>query len=484
MKLCQSIILLIIAMSILGAVKIPKASAANITLNRVISKWTVGAPWEPIEFGVNVSNSEIDVLNVTLFYSINTTIPIPSAIPNKSSFSKVAMQLAEGDLRSAFWNYTLPGQPNSTSVYYAYAVYYVDGSYDGPVPSLDQPYLWKVYSPERVFTLIYLGIANVDPTTLIVDIECSFNIVWDSSPDSLQIEVRNKNDGYYTDQQYVTIPSTSLRYRYSGSARIDNLHLVGDPSLFPFDNYTLQPEFRLFGADRSETTVQNIGVLESITNVWNLPHNEITAADDTIAAKFEFERRVQNALTVLIPLLTCCFLLGASLLLSSLKHLTVRLTIYIALLFFLFNFTSNVRAYVPVTASGTSFAEMAFLYMPLFVGIYLVLSILGGWVSDFLSQDSRKLIVATLLDSFAVLSAVIVSACWIVVQSLYTSKTLIGMMPDNLWKAEFLLGLSFGLIFNLGKAAWTFSRTHKKPHLPMFHRGKQSQRVPIALETA
>jgi flagellar biosynthesis protein FliQ len=162
----------------------------------------------------------------------------------------------------------------------------------------------------------------------------------------------------------------------------------------------------------------------------------------------------------------------------------VRLTIYIALLFFLFNFTSNVRAYVPVTASGTSFAEMAFLYMPLFVGIYLVLSILGGWVSDFLSQDSRKLIVATLLDSFAVLSAVIVSACWIVVQSLYTSKTLIGMMPDNLWKAEFLLGLSFGLIFNLGKAAWTFSRTHKKPHLPMFHRGKQSQRVPIALETA
>ena len=467
MKLCPLIILLIIAMvSILGATQIPKASAGNITFNRVISKWGVGAPWEPIKFGVNVSNSGIDVLNVTLFYSINSAIPIPLEIP--TSFSMVAMHLEEGDLRSGFWTYTLPGQPNSTSVFYAYAVYYVDGSCDGPVPSLDQPMLWEVYSPERVFTLIYLGIANVDPTTLTVDIECSFNIVWDSSPDSLQIEVRKKNDGYYTDQQYVTIPSTSLRYQYSGSARIDNLHLIGDPSLFPFDNYTLQPEFRLFGADRSGTTVQNIGVLESITYVWNLPHNEITAANDTVTAKLEFGRRPQNAFTILIPLFTCCFLLGASLFLSSLKCLTARLTIYVAFLFFLFSFMSNVRAYVPVTALGTSFAEMAFLYMSLFVGIYLVLSILGRWVSDFLSQDSRKLIVATFLDFVAVFSVVAISACWNVVQSIYTSKTLIGMIPNYWWKALFLFGLSFGLInsaFNLGKAALTFSRTHKKPHL-------------------
>lgn len=452
-------------MSILGAIKISNTSAESITWNRVISKWVVGAPWEPIRFGVNVSNSGIDVLNVTLFYSINSAIPIPLAIP--TSFSMVAMQLAEGDLRSGFWTYTLFGQPNSTSVYYAYAVYYVDGSYDGPVPSLDQPYRWEVYSPERVFTLTYLGIANVDPTTLTVDIECSFNIVWDSNPDSLQIEVFNKvNDYYYTDQQYVTVSSISnLRYQYSGSVRIDNLHLIGDPSLFPFDSYSLQLEFRLYGADRSETTVQNIGFLESTTNVWNFSYDKPTAANDTITAKFQFERRVQNAFTVLIPLLTCCFLLGASLLLSSLEYLTARLTIYIALLFFLFNFTSNIRAYVPETALGTSFAEMVFLYMPVFVGIYVVLSILGRWVSDFLSQDSRKFIVVMLLDFVAVLSAVTVFACWNVVQSTYTSKTLIDMMPDYLWKAAFLLALSFGLIFNLGKAALTFSRTHKKPHL-------------------
>jgi len=322
------------------ATVIPYASATSITYHRVISKWNIGAPWEPIKFGVNITDSLVDVLNVTLLYSLNTT--------DIESYKQIQMVLAEGNLRNGFWSYTLQGQPNSTDVYYAYAVYFIDGSYDGPIPELDNPYVWKVRSPQRVFRLNYLRIKNVDPIRLTVDLDCNFIIIWDSDLESVTVRVSNRISEYYLSElRLVNVPQKGNRYEHIDMVPLDDLELSGDPSSFPFDGYFLDLEFELVGTDKSEMDIQDFHLWEPFSYTWDFSYDAPTIADQKIRIRFYFGRRTQNALNILLPLGICLFVLGATPMINSYKHLRARLAIYIALFVFLLSFTGYIKNYVP-----------------------------------------------------------------------------------------------------------------------------------------
>jgi hypothetical protein len=451
---CLAIVVSIIAVVILGDV--PKASATNIEFKRVISKWNIGAPWEPMKFGVNITDSEIDVLNVTLFYALNTKDP--------RSFVKVQMKLeSEGDLRNGFWSYTFSGQPNSTIVYYAYAVYYVDGSYQGPEPSLDAPYEWRISSPpQSVLRLHSLQIRNVDPIELTVDIDCDFYITWNTDQEAVWLQVTNKIDDYYYSEQRndIYIPHAASRYEYRGQVTIEDLKLTNDPSPFPFDNYFLELEFGLFDCVNCDTVQCDIKQIELPTPfnyVWNFRHNTPQVTNETITTKFYFERRPQNALNIILPLYVCWFSLGASLMIDH-EKLRTRLAIYIALFVFLLNFTGYIRSFVPTKALGISFAEMAFLYLSLYMGIYFVLSVVGNYFANHYKtmkdadnkeekwRHLRRKWGLLILDFLAFFVSVLFAFFWPVIQSDTTSKTLMDLIPDYRVKLVFLIALSYGLL--------------------------------------
>lgn len=438
------------------AIIIPYASATSITYHRVISKWTIGAPWEPIKFGVNITDSSVDILNVTLFCSLNTT--------DIESYTKIQMELAEGNLRNGFWSYTLPGQPNSTDVYYAYAVYFVDGSYDGPIPQLDYPYVWRVRSPQRGFRLNYIGIKNVDPFELTVDLDCNFIIIWDSDLESVTVRVYNRiSEHYLSELRFVNVPQKGNRYEYIDTVHLDDLELSGDPSSFPFDAYFLDLEFELLGTDKSEMGVQDFRLWEPFSYTWDFSYDKPTITDQKINIKFYFERRIQNALNTLLPLGICLFVLGATPMISSYKHLRARLAIYIALFVFLLNFTGYIKNYVPLKALGVSFAETAFLILSLFVGIYLISSVIGNYLGSCLDEGKTedktrrfltKEMVGASTDFVAVLLSIGVALFLVVVKSNSTSKTLFDLMPEIRFQIIFLIALCYGLILEISIAVF------------------------------
>jgi len=114
-----------------------------------------------------------------------------------------------------------------------------------------------------------------------------------------------------------------------------------------------------------------------------------------------------------------------------------------------------------------SFAETAFLILSLFVGIYLIFSLVGNYLGSHLAGDRTehkvrrfftKERVNALADSVAVLLSIGVSIFLVVIKSDSTSKTLLNLMPDLKFQIIFLVALCYGLILEIPIAVFKQSK--------------------------
>ena len=418
-----------------------------------LNEWNIGAPWEPIRFGVNVTDSPINVLNVTLYYSINA--------PEQTQFQKVLMKLEEGTISHGFWGYTLGGQPNVTDIYYAYKVYFSDGNYIGPEPSLSNPYCWKIYRPENTFELFHLRIRNVDPISLTVDIDCGFKIICASDDNETQVWVLNKvDDHYYSGEEIVNVSQVGKhqRYWFMDVVTIEDLKLTGSAANFPFDNYLLHLEFELSYGD-TKCSVDDDRVYYDYTDyIWDMEIIEppkvvenVPLVNEHIEVVLNFQRRSENFLAIIIPLMMSFSIIGASLLIESNKNLQYRLTLYLGLFVFSLNYSGYT---VPTAVIGSNFVESSFLFSSLVTGIFAIFSLLGYYLTNPKNFKNRIIERDTSFDIIALGIALFLFVRMDLVPYGILSRPLFDLLPSIFYKIVFILLLSYGLLIKLIIKYW------------------------------
>jgi len=413
-------------------------TASSVTWNKVLSPWSVGYPYEPISFSVVIYDNNDEIKNVTLYYSLNSTL--------EEHFDKVSMYLSRGNNKNGIWNYTLEGFRDNTDLYYSYEINYLNGRKDGPTPDLRNPYLWRIKLPENtLFELGNLRITDVDSMDLTVDIEANIHVIWDTTSESITLNVANRiAENYYSDSRYFSISANQgWRYHYIDTINIQDLKLTGDAIYFPFDDYYLDLEFgTYFIVDKYDSKISNVILYEPSNHVWNLTQNKITIEQDKIRAYFSFDRLFQNQLNVLIPLLICCFLLGASHLINVKQDLRVRLGLYTSIIIFMLKFSIDAKTYVPLRTSGISFTEKAFLYIALFFSLYILGSILG----NYFSKTSDDEIISYGFDLLSTLISLALFIFYPVVIIYSKSFSLLRLIPNNIIQVIFIFSISHGIL--------------------------------------
>lgn len=418
-----------------------------------LNEWNVGRPGELIRFGVNVTDSLVDVHNVTLYYSINST--------EQTQYQKVLMKLEEGTIRHGFWGYTLGGQPNGTDIYYAYKVYFSDGNYIGPEPSLSNPYCWKIYRPERTLELFHFKLRNVDPISLTVDIACGFKIIGPSDKNETQVWVLNKvDDHYYSAMEIVNVSQVGKhqRYWFMDVVTIEDLKLTGSGADFPFDTYFLHLEFEL-SYDDVKCSVDDDRVYYDYTDyIWNMEVIEppkvvenVPLVGEHIEVILNFQRHYENFLTSIIPLMMSFSLIGASLLIESNKHLQYRLTLYLGLFVFSLNYSGYI---VPTAVIGSNFVESGFLFSSFITGIFAICSLLGYYLTNPKNFKNKIIERDTYFDLFGLGIALTFFIFIDLVPLGILSRPLFSLLPNIFYQFLFILSLSYGVLIKIGIKYW------------------------------
>ena len=419
-----------------------------------LNVWNIGKPWQPIEFGVDIENSEVDVQNVTFYYSLNEMV-------EEEGYTKELMTLKNGTVRNGFWNYTLEGQENGTTIYYAYKVYFEDGSYQGPEYPLYNPYSYRVFYPPKKFELTSFEMRNLDPISLTVDLRCGFNIVYWSDADSIPVTFWNKgSENYFTQTKVVNVSQAGKnnRYYFREIVDINNFTLSGDGTDFPFDEYFLDVEFELYYLKNITYSLRNEGNYryfpEQTFDVSFTRKPEVignSSEIQKIGFKVELTRTLQNFVSIISPIVMMLSVIGASLLIDPKKHLEGRLTIYTALFVFALTF-SNFN--IPSKFIGGNFTEASYLYASIIAGIFSFFSIIEHFWSE---SNHTEIAISSRFDFLAISLSSILWVFFVVSQYTVFSGGLTQRAIFIIFQLVFIL-----LLFSSPIIKFIFNLVHRK----------------------
>lgn len=183
------------------------------------------------------------------------------------------------------------------------------------------------------------------------------------------------------------------------------MKLKGNSTAVPFDQYVLKLKFRTFIECKPETNFDNIYILDynDLTkwdNSWDIDEEEGDHFS-SITITNNLTRRIESAYIFVIPAMVCFFLLGGSHLICVRKKLANRLTIYLTIFVFLlgsFSINQIIRDMIPDVAYGITTAELVLAWLAGYLGVYLILSLLGNFCEDL---EIRGIKISLILDVIA-----------------------------------------------------------------------------------
>ena len=441
-SLCGLAILIIVFIFLLPFVN---ASPTGISGPAVIEpKYNIGAPWDTIKFGLNITDAEHDIVSVILYYS-NETVP--------KNYVPVPMQLVSGNNRTGNWICQIPPQKNGTTIwYYACIIDSTGEKFCTPGPEHPRRFVIRVPSPKFVITNFI--IERVDEKLLTADISVSFYIEWPEDVKSIRILYNNR----WWDSGSVLINASRQRFRYSGQVSIKGLHLIGNAEEFPFDKYYLDINFTFlhfrypFQA-KVEFQFYTIDFgTYSDYYMWDYRYKVIIDKGEhssIINIHIDFTRKMERTYFFTIPTLICFFLLGGSYLLDSDKELRSRLTIYLTIFVFVIGtFTENIRELIPNRVIGVTTAELLLNWLAVYSGIFAISSLFGNLLSkrykkSYLIADFISIILVLLLFEF-----------WPPVFRIKTPHetrvtTLFEQISNSIYRFLISLGIVFGFLIKL-----------------------------------
>jgi len=408
-------------------------------------KSSTGAPWDAIGFGIDVTNAEQEIANVTLFYSVNKTDP--------QTYVEVPMNLTKGDNRTGSWTCEIPPQENGTTIWYYASVLDVRGNDHSPISEFDQPREFRIQVFYPRLQVIFFRVKDINEKELTANIEVTFHIYRPEDKNLTRVYYNNKNVDVGDFEVEI-----AQRFEFTEQKEL-KLNLIGSAEEFPFDNYYMDIIFSTLYETDVEFTPKQIYFGDYFDYyIWDYSYDNATEKfqqQSVINVHVYFKRKIERTYFFIIPTLVCFFLLGASHLLESTKRLTGRLTIYLTIFVFVASFSASevLRDMIPLSAIGVNVAELTLNLLGAYSGIYSICTLIG----NFASSISRRTRIdpALLADLAAIISALLIFFSFPVfridvpfrkeVKSLYTQ------IPDLLFKGLILCGLIYGWIISFLK---------------------------------
>jgi len=427
---------------------VPKASSMTVTMPYIVYPSSrPGAPWDKIKFLINVTGAENPITNVTLFYSTNETTP--------RTYTKVPMELIHGDNFTGTWVCEIPPQKNGTMIYFYSTVIDSKGE-DHSVITIDEPTRFEIAVYKPRFSIIFFSIEGIDEKNLLADIKLTFDIYWPNDYQKINIWLNNQN----LEQRQLIISATE-RFKFSGQLDVKGLKLSGDATQFPLDHYSLNLNFSVpFNATTTFLPKSIWFGTSADYYIWTYSYNNKTDCGyfSTISVNTKIERRIEHANYYIFPILIYAFVLGSTYLLSSDDHIRSRLTVYLTLFVFAWQYGNTIKDSIPTIAIGVTFAEIAMNWLAYFTGIYIIATFLGNFLMNRIEEKEleKRIFVDISIDGIAIFLISLIFFSIQILRTPFYTKTLFQCIPNNLGFI-FYFGLVFGWALKL-----TFSyRKHK-----------------------
>jgi hypothetical protein len=307
----------------------PSASAVprNVVGPYISSPKPPISPWEDATITTNITDYESGTRNVTLYYSTDVAPP--------RHYVSVPMNRTYGNETLGSYAAQIPRQQNQTQVCYFTKITDGLGNVYEISASERDPACYQVIVFPSSFEIVHVGIKNIDRRELTVDLEVGLRIYWPLAgdpPKSLSIQMQND----FWDFRPIDVPlSASEKYVYWLTTDLKGIHLIGDASLYPFDDYYLGLNFTGPRTAMASMSSDYVGPYQySDHYIWDFNSTSIVDIRQyfsTVRVHIDVSRRLQNAYYVILPLVFGFFILGATPMLSSGEKLQARLTTYLAL---------------------------------------------------------------------------------------------------------------------------------------------------------
>jgi len=403
------------------------------------------SPWEDVTIATNITDYESGTRNVTLYYSTDVAPP--------RQYASVPMNRTYGNETLGSYVAQIPRQPNQTQVCYFTKITDGLGNVYEMSASERDPACYQVIVLPSSFEIVHVGIKNIDRKQLTVDLEVALRIYKPfagDQPKSMPIQMFND----YWDFRPIDVPlSPSEKYEYYLATDLNGIHLIGDASLYPFDNYYLGLNFTGPPTATASMNAHYVGLYQySDHHIWEYGSAsivDIRQYSSTIRVRIDFSRRLENAYYVILPLVFGFFILGATPMLSSGKKLQARLTTYLALFVFAMQYAYTINSAVPVRASGVTLAEIALISLACYVAIYIICSIVGAFLAG--QKEKREAILSWTVDAMGAVLVLCFLFYVLLVRTPYEQRTLFDTLSMASLKFPHLgslmiVGLVYGLI--------------------------------------
>lgn len=361
---------------------------ALLSVTRIKPSGDPVLPGEPVEVEALLADNGSGVKNATLWFG-------ESQDPYEANFSGIAMNRVSGDDWNCTYVGVIPGYPNGTRILYYVSV--ADNSNNMVLQNEHTPYY--VSSATTSYVTVTIDLLNVDMNNLTATINITMDALLPSQNEPAYIQVDMENSySYRTDNQtrealadlpiFVQVNSSSTRFSYHGTINW-NVHLVGSPNSYPFDNYYLnltctpywsEPnrisdeayfgDFRLYNVWGTQPVFQ----WYNTTNEYGIP---------IIVSTLTLVRSSASVFPLTLLIQVLFFVLGGTMLVDPTRMLNERITVFLAILVFSAGFFFSLNTVVPYRLGFT-------------VGELLILSIVVGsgafTLVSFLSRALKSLL--------------------------------------------------------------------------------------------
>lgn len=432
------------------------SSPTTVSVYIIEPGFSVGAPWDRVRIGINVTDAEYPIETPRIFYTFSHIDKDFSLW--EANFSVATMQLEEGNEFWGCWSYELPQQENGTVIWYYVSLKDSSGSQLSPISSREEANQFRILIPASTFRIQYLAIDVVDEKNLTADITCSI-MMRDGSSDRSFLTV------YLSDQvsreRTLRVARAGERFFYSSQFAIQGLRLIGDPTSFPFDNYELRLSF--YSPLTCDPTFEpgDVRIVDyNDRSIWTIESDqpiEERQVGSRVTATMSLGRKIENTYYFVVPTIICFILLGGSHTLPSNEDtgLRNRLTIYLTVFVFVMgSFSANqvIQNMIPAMAQRITIAELTLTWLAAYLGVYAFFSLLG-----YFSRDWAESWLLDLLDMFALA----VSLCFffffpvVNIALPYDDRVLIHSLAEHIpcsaafFEGMILLGLSYGWILSV-----------------------------------
>lgn len=392
-------------------------------------------PTESIKFQINVTNADVIIQDVTLFFSVDKYEP--------QNYNHISMSLTSEQGSNQTWECSIPPiLEENTKIFFYSEIIDSTGNDHTNVTREDPSILFVNESGTVSFNIESFVITKIYDKELLADVSVTIDSYFPPYEDVLKIEV--KNGEQQVDSIILRNGENDARFEFNEQVKHERLVLSANPdsdtSKFPFDEYFLNLTF----VHPYTKASMDVFFSENETELHNWNHiitSETALEHDGSKIKIvaSIERTIYERITYFMPTIIFSFMLGVTLVLPSAEFLKSKLTVFLSLFVFSWQYGNYIRDVVPEVAVGSNSIELSIAFFGYFTGIFLICTFLEKFRKSEIDYRKWCYIQKISVDTWALLIVLILYFAFVFFEIPY------------FWNFVVLFGLSFGWLLARNK---------------------------------